>query len=273
MPEGPEVLVLANNLNDVLSGKYFMTCLKDDFSHFKNLESLPSGNKLLRVYCRGKKIIFEFKKGYLLSSLGMSGSWYLGDYTNYKSSTLFKSVWCEVYKKTMKITHLLCYSDPRHFGWLEYYETEAELNSRCDLGLDILALTLSGEIEFESWKKALLRGKKSMICLTLMEQKYISGIGNHLRSNILYHAHINPRRLTGDLTDDELKRLYDSGAYIIEKCYREGGAKGDYVDLFGNYGKYEHLVYGRTHDSFGNRVESFNDKNNRKVWYVPTAQK
>lgn len=108
-----------------------------------------------------------------------------------------------------------------------------------------------------------------MICLTLMEQKYISGIGNYLRSDIMYNARIDPKKITGDITDDELTRLYNSSKLVIKNAYDSMGARGDYVDLFGNYGKYEHLAYGRSYDSLGNKVESFNDKNNRKVWYVP----
>lgn len=269
MPEGPEVRHFAENINSIFAGKYLLRFWNENFSHFRNLEKLQLPSQLKRVYSRGKKIVFEFENGYLLSSLGLEGGWYLGDNGVEKASTLFKSLWGDRYKEDYFITkHLLFYDDTRHFGWLEYFSTSEELEKRCDIGIDLLDSVLKGEINFETWKKALLRGKKSPICITLMEQKYIAGIGNYLRSDILYDADIDPMKETGKLSDDELHNLYKSSIRLIVKAYQEGGADGSYENLFDTRGKYDCLVYGKKIAPCGNAVTTAKDKNGRTVWFV-----
>lgn len=266
MPEGPEIKCFAENIDSVFSGKYLLGFWREEFSHFRNLEKIQLPNRLRKVYALGKKIIFEFEKGYLLSSLGLEGGWYLGERTQEKPSTLFKSLWAEKINDKIFLTkHFLSYDDTRRFGLLEYFETKEELEKRCEVGIDLLG----DEVNYEQWKKAILRGKKSQICLTLMEQKYVAGIGNYLRSDILYSAKIDPKALTGDLTEKELKRLYDTSLKIIKLSYEQGGAKGSYTDLYDRQGNYECLVYGKKVDSKGNKVETFKDKNGRTVWHVP----
>lgn len=269
MPEGPEVRRLAENLNDVLSGKYLLSFLKEEFSHFRNLESIPVPNRLHGVTSRGKKIIFEFENGFLLSSLGLEGGWYLSEREKRKSSTLFDSVWAEeTGSGALVIRHVLCYDDTRHFGWLEFFSTKEEMEERCDVGLDLLDLALQGALDYEQWKKALLRGRKSPICTILMEQKYVASIGNYLRSDILYDAEIDPLKITGELTESELKRLFTSSEKLVVKSYRQGGAKGSYTDLYGTCGGYECLVYGKKTSPCGRMVRTFKDKNGRTVWTV-----
>jgi len=278
MPEGPEIRVLSDSINSVFQNKYLISIWFDpNFNHFKNLSLVDLPQRLIRCYSIGKKIIFQFENGFLISSLGMVGSWSLESSIKLKPSTLFRGVWGDKIENPsnnfFQLERILSYADQRHFGHLEYFATEEELNTRLDLGLDLLQKSIENINFYEEWKKALLRGKKSQICEVLMEQKYISGIGNHLRANIMYHAKINPKKIVGTLTSEELKRLYDSSRYIIVKCYEEGGAEGDYTDLNGNYGKYEHICYGKKRDSSENIIESFVDKGKRTVWFCPEIQK
>ena len=277
MPEAPEVLILAENLHENFSNKYLLTIWQDKFNHFKDLDKIPFPNRLLSVTANGKKIIFTFEKGYLLSSLGMQGGWYIERNIKLNPSTLFRSVWANELKSKLnemvyEICSTLSYDDSRHFGWLEYFETEEKLLARLDLGIYLLRGSLDDTLTFERWKTAILRGRRTKICETILEQKYVSGIGNYLRAEIMYDAKINPLSITGELIGAELKRLFENSKKIILEAYRKGGANGDYTDLNGNTGHYEHLVYKRGKDKLGNKVESFKDKNNRTVWYVPNIQ-
>lgn len=83
MPEGPEVKIIAEQLNEllsgkilnsthILSGKYCQNLTLLNYREFKN--SLPL--QIIEVNSKGKLIFFKFTNGwYLFNSLGMSGTW------------------------------------------------------------------------------------------------------------------------------------------------------------------------------------------------------
>ena len=48
---------------------------------------------------------------------------------------------------------------------------------------------------------------KKYLVWAMMEQKIISGIGNYLKSEILYQSRISPHVLIHDLPDDKLREL------------------------------------------------------------------
>lgn len=52
-----------------------------------------------------------------------------------------------------------------------------------------------------------------------MNQKVISGIGNYLRADTLYHSKISPFRKVKNLTDKELEDIYNSLRLISWTLY------------------------------------------------------
>jgi formamidopyrimidine-DNA glycosylase len=48
----------------------------------------------------------------------------------------------------------------------------------------------------------------------LMNQKVISGIGNYLRSEILYVSKINPFRIVKNISDNELKEIFNNSKIL-----------------------------------------------------------
>ena len=108
----------------------------------------------------------------------------------------------------------------------------------------------------------------------MMEQKYMSGIGNWLRAEILYKSRISPFRKLSELSDVDIQNLFrDSKHTIMDGFSLNGLTIQDYKDLNGNIGKYECLCYGRNTDNFGNKINNqTQDRTDRRYHWVPELQ-
>jgi len=263
MPEGPEVATFADDLNQLLKGKRVREYEYDpDFKHLKNIDQIKGTLVVQRVFSHGKKIIFSFENGsYLLSFLGLEGRWYLAeDENNLHSSTLFK-----LFFKGMCI----CYRDTRHFGYIEYIKDYDKLSLKLDSGLDILNVDTNDEDWNEVYEEAINRHRQELkICEFLMDQRYILGIGNYLRAEILYHAKIDPFKGIKSLTFEEKERIRLYSSQEIKKAYKLRGASlRTYKDFYGNSGKYEPVIYGNKISPDERVIERGKDKSSRTIWY------
>lgn len=264
MPEGPEVATFADDLNRLLKGKKFIDLEYDtNFTHFKNINKIKKCLRIDRVCSHGKKIIFHFTNDtFLLSFLGLEGSWFQScENIELDNLILFKMKFDDFY---------LCYKDTRHFGSIEYIEDYDILFTRLDVGIDIL----NGEDSFEDWgrviKEAIRRHRNPLkVCEFLLEQRYVLGIGNYLRAEILYYANIDPFKEINVLTDEEIEHLRTSASREIRAAYSARGASlRTYKDLQGERGNYQTKIYGQKTSPDGKKIVNKKDKNGRTIWYV-----
>ncbi|MFO8034187.1 MAG: DNA-formamidopyrimidine glycosylase family protein [Candidatus Bipolaricaulota bacterium] len=99
--------------------------------------------------------------------------------------------------------HLLVYTSQRQLGkllWIE--DLEAFVRSR-ELGPDAMdpGLVYDAFCQRVSARQATLKS-------VLMDQSTLAGIGNIYSDEILFQAELSPKRKAGELTDEELARLY-----------------------------------------------------------------
>jgi formamidopyrimidine-DNA glycosylase len=106
--------------------------------------------------------------------------------------------------------------------------------------------------------------KDMMIGIFLLEQKYISGIGNYLRSDILYDASISPFRSLTSLSDDNIKILHKSIHKIVKKSYKIQKKNGLH--------SYPFLVYKQKKTKKMENV-SHTMIGTRFIYWVPSKQK
>ncbi|KAL4865674.1 hypothetical protein BDV12DRAFT_146005 [Aspergillus spectabilis] len=66
----------------------------------------------------------------------------------------------------------------------------------------------------EAWLGGKLKSKKVPIKALLLDQANISGIGNWMGDEILYHAKIHPEQYSNTLTDDQVKELHSAIHYV-----------------------------------------------------------
>ena len=106
-----------------------------------------------------------------------------------------------------------------------------------------------------------------------MKQKYTSGIGNYLKAEVLYRAKMNPTKKLHELSDNEIKTLYDSIMFQLILSYQHHGLTiKSYWDPEGRPGTCPRQVYGKPKDLLGNPVEKFKDSKERTVHWVPSVQ-
>jgi formamidopyrimidine-DNA glycosylase len=118
------------------------------------------------------------------------------------------------------------------------------------------------------------------IGIVLMDQIVISGIGNYLRSEILYLSKINPFRKVKLLSKLDIKKIYKYtkmltwGQYNRTKAIQYGYMDNktklaiDHQQIF--------FVYKQDKDIYGNKVvikELYQGSQKRFIYYVPSIQK
>lgn len=293
MPEGPEVRRMADGLREYLVGKDLADIQYDTKSRYANSgmanlsqlrELMPL--RIISVKSMGKKIIISLgnrgeliERYYLVSSLGLEGHWTFKPRSN-------SNLWLITGKKDGRLFILdeqpLYFDDSRHFGTLEIILTNGLLLTRLkDIGPDLL----TNEITFQQWYNITRSGKQNdsrpkvsiqrmQICKFLMEQKYVSGIGNYLKSEILYHSRIRPDRTVGSLSENELERIRYYSLKIIRDSYNDGGhTLRTYTDLYGSVGNYSVVVYMKQTDPYGNAVRKDTFSDGRTTHWVDTLQK
>lgn len=96
--------------------------------------------------------------------------------------------------------------------------------------------------------KEMLAGKKAKIKPLLMDQGFISGVGNLYAAEALFRARIHPARATQGLSEKEAETLLrELNATLQEAIDHRGSSVDQYVQLSGEPGGYVkyHKVYGR----------------------------
>jgi formamidopyrimidine-DNA glycosylase len=109
----------------------------------------------------------------------------------------------------------------------------------------------------------------------MMDQSIFSGIGNYLKSEILYQARVGPDSIINNIPDDIMKDIFLITLDKIRKSYKAGGASiRHYSDIRGNEGEYsfDFAVYQKKKDPLGNKVVMEKTKDGRTSHWVPEIQ-
>ena len=246
MPELPEVEVVCRELHSdlqkqqsIVELKLFRKDLRWPFP--KNLKQKLMGQKVQKVFRRGKYILFQLPNGFLLSHLGMTGSWRW-----LKSQEEFKKhdhLYIKFEAQSEGRPNTLVFHDPRRFGVLDWADDVHTHELLKDLGPE----PLSGEFSAEYlWKQT--RGSQTTIKQWLMNNNNVVGIGNIYASEILFLCKISPLRKAGKVKQSETVPMYDAIQKVLQQAIASGGSTiRDYVSSSGQSGGFQdaHQVYER----------------------------
>ena len=288
-PEGPEVRTIAENLNRRFRGFTILQVKYNDKSSLNKNKSYKNNTSPLTITgitCKGKHIIFmcldkRGKKVYIHNHLGMTGYW-----TTQKAD--HSHIQFVVIKDTNKLN--LWFDDTRRFGSLTFCYSTAELLTKLKVvGIDLLDTAIeyfrsknvkkTKQVQKEWINHINLlttrsRSRDRAVFTVLMDQKYFSGIGSYLASEILYKSKINPARKVIDLTDSDIINLFNNSLIIMYASYTDKGYSfKDYRDVEGNKGKFKRLVYGHHTDPHGYPVIKSKFNNGRTCQWVSEVQK
>ena len=241
MPEGPEIHRQADRIRNVLKGR---ECVYAYFyhDHLKEFETLFAGCRVETVKARGKAIITGFENElFMYSHNQLYGKWMIRNAGNYPKTN--RQLRAEI--QTSKKSALL-YSASE----IEILDSISlkEHSYLTKLGPDILG-DLTVEQIAERATSNLFR-RRSFAAL-LLDQSFLGGVGNYLRSEILFHASVHPKDRPMDLTDEKLIQFGKSVLAISHRAYVEKGItlNPEKVKELKAAGKkrraYRHYAYGR----------------------------
>lgn len=225
MPESPEVTLMVNELSSrfagsilknikVLSGRYKRHGSPQGYNEF--IKTLPT--KINGIYNKGKFIWIIFSNGFaLLMSLGMEGMFVFDCHKH-----------CNILFNTSKGDFYM--EDQRNFGTLNFYSDGKTIvdTKISELGVDPLNFPQGGVNEFITRLRK-TKSKKPIADL-LLDQKYMSGVGNYIRSEGLYLAKINPQRTLNNLSDNDLN-IYIMDYLILLSIVMMFRKKMDFIHI------------------------------------------
>ena len=255
MPELPEVEIVKRSLIKMINGtKIIDIKVKNKNLRYKlpsKLKSQLVNEKIYNISRRSKYLIFHFKKKLLLVHLGMTGKLLL---MNKKNKRIFKTSFYYDLNILPKHNHvfftfnngyILIYNDIRRFGFIKFYKNidVTNINYLNKLGIE----PLSKFFNLNYFKK-FTENKKKNIKNLLMDQTFVSGIGNIYANEALFMSRINPTRSSKGLKNKEIKKLISSLKIVLKFSILKGGSSiRDFKNISGKIGDFQRFfkVYGK----------------------------
>ena len=247
MPELPEVEIVKQSLDKKIKQKKIQkVIIKNRNLRFKipaQFEEFLENKTVKKVTRFSKYIILNFSDGsFCIIHLGMSGTIHLieknilNKYTNtsfYNSPNLPKKHnHVEIQFKDLKII----YNDPRRFGFFKFINNNQELLKRFNhLGPE----PFSKFFNINYFLNYFLNKKKNIKSF-LLDQKFVSGIGNIYANEILFLSKISPTKNAMKLSKKECKKIILLSKNVFKKAIREGGSSiRDFKNTSGKRGNFQ----------------------------------
>ena len=247
MPELPEVETIRQNLEREIGGKRLTeieikgTRVARRHPSKKEVVDAISGARIVAIDRRGKYLLVRFDNNKaLVIHLGMSGR-------------LEKST---PRRKLEKHTHAILrfgtaleirFVDPRTFGELFVADGDA-----LDGVAELAHIALDPLADAFTWRSfsELVESRKVKLKQLLLDQSFVSGLGNIYSDEVLWAAGLLPDRRSDTLTAMEMRRLYRAMQEVLIEAVKAGGTTlGDesYVNLYGQPGTFQDQLraYGR----------------------------
>ncbi len=247
MPELPEVEIVRQSLNkNIKQKKVTKVLVRNRNLRIKipsNFEKFLKNQKITRVDRFSKYIILNLSnKSYCLLHLGMSGTVHiiLNNKRNFITNTSFynspilpiKHNHVEIFFKDMKVV----YNDPRRFGFFQIIKNFNLLKKRlAHLGPE----PFDSKFNFD-YLNSFLRGKEKKIKNFLIDQNFVSGIGNIYASEILFLSRVNPNKKAYLLKNKDFKKIIIYSKKVLDRAIKKGGSSiRDFKNTSGKKGNFQ----------------------------------
>lgn len=207
----------------------------------KDFTSPLEGSKIARIERRGKYILFFLDSGdVMVTHFGMSGQMLRGT----KRQAMPPHTHVII---TFQQGGDLRFVDPRTFG--EMFVTSGDDLDKVKELAHIAIDPLENTFTWQAFGDAMAT-KATKLKPLLMDQKFMSGLGNIYSDEVIFGAGLRYDRMSDTLSSQEVRRLYRAIQEVVQEAIRYRGTTLDdeaYVDLFGQPGEYqkELKVYGR----------------------------
>ena len=242
MPEGPEIKRAADRLANALVSKrlvniYFFS------ERLKKYESILEGAKVHSIRTRGKALLTYLDSGHAIYSHNqLYGRWYFA-----RAGNLPKTQRSLRMALDTNTDRALLYS-ASDIDVLQAAEVDNH-PFLAKIGPDVL----DKELTWNAISTRLLNEKFTgrQLASLFLDQRFLAGIGNYLRSEILFDAQVDPLKKPRELDRKILNNIARSSLKISRRAYTQKGVTNSESLVrrlrkrgFGR-ARYRHAVFGR----------------------------
>ncbi len=214
MPEGPEIRIAADRIARVLEGQR-LEDVELNLPRLRHFRVELLGASIIRVETRGKAMLTRFDNDLTLYSHNqLYGRWYVR--TRGQLPKTNRSLRVALHTQT----HSALLYSASDIEVLDEAGLEAHPFLR-RIGPDILDPELTANVIATRLNEARFRNRS--LASLYLDQTFIAGIGNYLRSEILYFAGLAHTRRPKDLTRAERLRLGRHTLSVSLRSYQTGG--------------------------------------------------
>lgn len=212
MPEGPEIRLAADKVEKALQGQA-LTEVFFAFEHLQHFSEQLVGATVTGLETRGKALLTHTDQGLTIYSHNqLYGRWMVrktGEFPNTNRQLRL------ALHNTTHSAYLFSASD------IDVLETANLLLHPflARIGPDILGAT-KGEIKAQIHDAKFARRRLGHL---LLDQAFLAGMGNYLRSEALFVAGLNPLKRPADCSPEELDLLAETVCTLARQSYRHGG--------------------------------------------------
>ncbi len=255
MPELPEVEIVRQSLEKkVKQKKVKKVIVRNRNLRFRiphNFISFLENQRITKVDRFSKYLIINLSNNsYCLLHLGMSGTVHL--IHKNKKKLMTNASFYSYPKLPIKHNHVeiifkdlkIIYNDPRRFGFFETIKNDILLKKRLNhLGVEPFNSKFN-----QKYIYSFLKNKEKNIKNFLLDQSFVSGIGNIYANEILFLSKINPTKKAKKLTKNDCKKIAINSRKVLSDAIRKGGSSiRNFKNISGKEGTFQNdfKVYER----------------------------
>jgi endonuclease-8 len=218
MPEGPEIRRAADRIERAVAGRV-ATAVRFLFPHLKRFEDCLQGEVVTAVQTFGKAILVQFAGGLsVYTHSQLYGRWYV--VARGKLPRTNRSLRLEIHNDQKSA---LLYSASEIDVLTPEQVKRHKFLSK--LGPDVLAKDVDTDAVLARITDP--QFARRQLHAILLDQGFVAGLGNYLRSEILFVASLHPSRRAGELSAIEADALANCILSVSRQAYRTGGITND----------------------------------------------
>ncbi len=214
MPEGPEIRIAADKIAKAIANKPIIEMFFA-FEHLKPYEKILAKRLVTGIDTKGKGMLIRFDNGLsIFSHNQLYGKWIIRKFHNYPDTKRQLRLAIHNQKKSA-----LLYSASD----IEVLDEKAiaihPFLSR--LGLDVLdSKTTTRKVKARLQNKSFQRRRFTSL---LLDQGFLAGLGNYLRSEILFVARVYPTLRPVDCSEQQISALAKAAIKVPQQSYQTKG--------------------------------------------------
>jgi endonuclease VIII len=242
MPEGPEIKRAADKIAAAII-PYPVEEVWFAFDHLKCYEPAFKGQRVTILEPRGKALLTRFENGLnIYSHNQLYGKWVICKAHSYPQTN--RQIRLAIHN--IRKSALLYSASDIEVIADDMLEHHPFLNR---IGPDVLSNWISTDIVKQRLNDPVFRCRR--LTTLLLDQHFLAGLGNYLRSEILFVAKVHPSRRPVDCTAEQIEALAEAVLAIPTQSYKTNGITNS-LELaaqlktkgYRRY-QYRHWVFGR----------------------------